>query len=82
MDAVARVTSKGQVTVPKSVREALDLEEGDSLVFHVEGKRAVVSKTLSLDELMGSVPIPPGKRGATWKRIITETRSDRAARRH
>lgn len=82
MDAMARMTSKGQVTVPKAVREALELEEGDSLVFRVEGKHAVVSKTLRLDELMGSVPIPPGKEGASWERIIAETRAERAARRH
>lgn len=82
MNVIAKLTSKGQVTVPKAVREALELTEGDSLVFQVEGKRAVVSKTLSLDELTGAVPIPPGKAGASWERIITETRADRAARRH
>ena len=29
MDAAAKVTSKGQVTVPKAVREALGIKEGD-----------------------------------------------------
>ena len=29
MDAAARVTSKGQVTVPKAVRDALGISEGD-----------------------------------------------------
>src|SRR5437867_3176964 len=44
MDARAKVTSKGQVTIPKSVREALKLHEGDELLFRVERSRALVAK--------------------------------------
>ncbi len=29
MDVSARVTSKGQITIPRSVRDALGLAEGD-----------------------------------------------------
>lgn len=36
MERKARVTSKGQVTIPKEVREALGVREGDSLLFEVE----------------------------------------------
>ena len=36
----AKITSKGQVTLPKAVRDALGLKEGDEVVFRVEGKRA------------------------------------------
>ncbi|HEY8778111.1 MAG TPA: type II toxin-antitoxin system PrlF family antitoxin, partial [Gaiellaceae bacterium] len=40
MDIAARITSKGQITIPKSVREALKLTEGDQVVFRViEGER-------------------------------------------
>ena len=42
MDVAAKVTSKGQVTVPKAVREALGIKEGDEVVFRVEGDRAVL----------------------------------------
>ena len=45
MDAAAMVTSKGQVTVPKAVREALEIKEADEVVFRVEGKRAVLERT-------------------------------------
>lgn len=37
MKRKARITSKGQVTVPKAVRQALGITEGDSLLFEVEG---------------------------------------------
>ena len=44
MDVSARVTSKGQVTIPRAVREALGLGEGDHVVFRVEGRRAARSR--------------------------------------
>ncbi len=33
----ARVMSKGQVTIPKNVREALGIETGDRVTFVVDG---------------------------------------------
>jgi AbrB family looped-hinge helix DNA binding protein len=44
MEARARVTSKGQVTVPVEVRRALGVEEGDTLVFEVAGEYATLRK--------------------------------------
>ncbi len=36
MEREARVTSKGQLTIPAGVRQALGIREGDSIVFEVE----------------------------------------------
>lgn len=36
MELKARVTSKGQLTIPKEVRRALGVREGDSLLFEVD----------------------------------------------
>ena len=33
MQTRAKITSKGQITIPRSVRRALGLQEGDNLVF-------------------------------------------------
>ncbi len=38
MDA-ARVTSKGQVTIPKAVRQRLGIREGSRVAFDVKGER-------------------------------------------
>ena len=36
MQQEAKVTSKGQVTIPKDIRRALGIEEGDSVVFEAD----------------------------------------------
>ena len=37
------LTSKGQTTVPKEVREVLDLGEGDKLTWEIRGGRVAVT---------------------------------------
>lgn len=39
--ATAKLTSKGQITIPKIVRETLDIEEGDLVVFYLDEKNNV-----------------------------------------
>jgi antitoxin PrlF len=81
MDAAAKVTSKGQVTVPKVVRDALGIKEGDEVVFRVEGNRAVLARTPDLLELAGTVTVPAAKRNFAWDDVIRRTRTARAATR-
>jgi AbrB family looped-hinge helix DNA binding protein len=81
MDAAARVTSKGQVTVPKAVRDALGIKEGDEVVFRVEGNRAVLARTPDFLDLAGSVSIPAAKRNVAWDDVLGRTRAARADRR-
>jgi antitoxin PrlF len=81
MDTRAKITSKGQVTIPKSVRDALELNEGDELLFRVERSRAVIAKTPDFLQLAGTVPVPAEKRGTEWDEVLRRTRSDRAGRR-
>jgi antitoxin PrlF len=81
MDASARITSKGQVTIPKGVRDALGLQEGDELLFRVERSRAVIAKTPRFLDLARTVPVPAGKRGTPWDEVRRQTRADRAGRR-
>lgn len=81
MDAAAKVTSKGQVTVPKAVREALRIKEGDEVVFRVEGNRAVLARTPDFLDLAGSIRVPATKRNVAWDEVLRRTRADRAATR-
>jgi AbrB family looped-hinge helix DNA binding protein len=77
MEVSATVTSKGQVTIPKRVREALGITEGDHVLFRVEGGRATLARTRDLLDMAGTVSVPAAKRGARWDEI---RRAARAAR--
>lgn len=81
MEVSARLSSKGQLTVPRAVRDALSLEEGDRLVFRVEGDHAVLARTSDLLALAGSVSVPAAKRGTPWDEVLRQTRRTRAAAR-
>lgn len=80
MDVSAKVTAKGQVTIPKEVRDALGIAEGDHIVFRVEKHRALLARTPRLLDLAGAVPVPAAKRGATWGQVVAATRKARSGR--
>jgi AbrB family looped-hinge helix DNA binding protein len=78
----ATLTSKGQLTVPKEIRERLGLRVGDRLVFELleEGSvRLEVERRRTLGELKGSLPARgryPGKeaeREAARDWVVRET---------
>lgn len=56
----ATITNKGQVTIPKPVRDKLKLRTGDRLDFIVEsdGTARMIPVTASVKELKGLVPKP------------------------
>ncbi|HZQ38635.1 MAG TPA: AbrB/MazE/SpoVT family DNA-binding domain-containing protein [Dehalococcoidia bacterium] len=39
--STATITSKGQITIPRDIREKLGLRQGDQLLFSVEDGKAV-----------------------------------------
>ena len=81
MDVSARVSSKGQLTIPRAVREALAIKEGDEVLFRVEGDRAIIARSPDLIQLAGSVSVPAAKRGTPWDEVLREARGSRAAAR-
>ncbi|PZS27333.1 MAG: AbrB family transcriptional regulator [Pseudonocardiales bacterium] len=78
MDIAAKLTTKGQITLPKSVRDALDLHPGDHVLFRVEGGHAILARTPDFLELAGTVPVPAAKRDAAWADIRHASRRSRA----
>ncbi len=56
----ATLTSKGQLTIPKAVRESLHLHTGDRVAFIVHGDSEAVLKpvTKSVDEVYGRLHSP------------------------
>lgn len=50
MDVItSKITSKGQVTVPKKIRDALELHEGDSIAYEVHDNTAIIKRVPKVD---------------------------------
>ena len=55
MESRARVTSKGQVTIPVDVRRSLGIEEGDELVFELASTYATIRRRRPTLEVMAEI---------------------------
>ena len=58
MSFAAKITSKGQITIPAKLRERLDVGPGDHLNFieDEDGGIRVVKETRTIEELRGIIP--------------------------
>ena len=76
----ATVTYKGQITLPKAVREQLGVQAGDRVSFReIEGGVIVVeADTVDLMELRGS--IKPRRRGVSVEDMDRAVRRSAASR--
>jgi AbrB family looped-hinge helix DNA binding protein len=73
MKKAATLSSKNQVTIPAEIRALLRLKAGEAVVFDVESTdsspRVTLQRHPSLEELAGSVPVPPDVAGLSWAEI-------------
>jgi AbrB family looped-hinge helix DNA binding protein len=77
MQKQARITSKGQITIPHEIRRLLGVKPGDGLVFESDGKRTEVRPVRSSTPFekyrgIGTGNIGPGRRAVV--RAIRELR--------
>ncbi len=58
----ATVAERGQITLPKQVRDALGLTKGSKLSVEIDGSRIVLRKDVgdALSKLRGRIKLPPG----------------------
>ena len=78
MEAIATVTTKGQVTIPKAIRDQCGFSEGDQLVFRTTDYGAAIIRMPDLADLAGVVEVPAEKRGVPWEEIRRQVREARA----
>lgn len=65
----ATLSPKGQLTLPKEIRDALEIEPGDTIIVTVaEGRLILTPKNVSFNELAGFLGEPP-KGSATLDEI-------------
>lgn len=50
---IATITAKGQVTIPKAIRERLGLSEGDKLEFSIDDAGRIVARPQHGDNICG-----------------------------
>jgi AbrB family looped-hinge helix DNA binding protein len=61
---VTRISSKGQVVIPKPIRESLKLREGDRLIAYARGDLIILKRLKGGRASSVSYPNP---RGRKWK---------------
>jgi antitoxin PrlF len=78
----ATITSKGQTTIPKSVRDALGLKAGDRVVFVPQPDgTALMMPTVKIEELYGALPKPRRRVSVEQMNKAIAERASRHARR-
>ncbi|SPF41516.1 Looped-hinge helix DNA binding domain, AbrB family [Candidatus Desulfosporosinus infrequens] len=71
---VSRVTSKGQITIPKAVRERLKLSEGDKVAFIEKDGNIVITKSsvIALKKFLDSMSAEAQAKGITEEEMLKE----------
>ena len=77
MEAIAKITSKGQVTIPKKMRDMLG---SDVVRFRVEGERIVLEPVRDLGGIFrkyarGRIPFEK-EREIAWEKVASEYKED------
>lgn len=81
MDVTVKVDARGQVTIPASICQALGIAQGDSLVFRVDGQRALLARVPEFLALSGTMGGMAAGRDVAWDEVRHCTRTARAAKR-
>ena len=72
----ATITSKGQVTIPKRIRDTLHLRSGDRIAFILQNQDEAVLKpvTKSVDQVFGRLHTPgrPARTPEEMNRVVAE----------
>lgn len=82
--STATLTSKGQTTIPKDIRDRLHLKPGDRLEFVLQpdGRVLMIPATVDVRDLKGILPKPKRKLSlGEIDRVIRDTAVERSTKR-
>lgn len=82
MEITAKLGPDGQLIVPKVVRDALGLAEGDDVVFRVAGRRAELARSADFLSLAEAIAVPANRANVAWDDVLRRTRTARLNDRH
>jgi antitoxin PrlF len=71
---ISRISSKGQVTIPKPIRDLLKLNEGDRVAFLEDNGKVVIAKAslIALRELQNALDTEAQAKGITEQDLLNE----------
>jgi len=75
---ITTITKKGQITIPKSIRDKLAINDNDRLSVKLVGNKAIIEKISSLLELESSIKATKDRKKLSWKEIERKTHEDQA----
>jgi AbrB family looped-hinge helix DNA binding protein len=68
------ITSKGQTTLPASIRRALHLKAGDRILYEILDDSVVIRPQPGAMEVFGSLKPPAAKAGASFEEARGKSR--------
>lgn len=76
---VSRISSKGQVTIPKTIRELLNLNEGDRVAFLEENGKIMITKAslIALNELQVALSKEAKEKSISEEELLNELKAVR-----
>ncbi len=74
------VTKKGQITIPKPIRDRLGLKEGDKVIAKFCENEVYIRKITFIFDLEGSVRVPEKVKKLGWKEIEKKAHENMAKR--
>jgi antitoxin PrlF len=71
---ISRISSKGQVTIPKPIRDLLRLNEGDRVAFLEDNGKVIITKAslIALRELQDALGTEAQEKGLTEEDLLRE----------
>lgn len=70
--SISRVTSKGQVTIPSEVRKALEIEQGDDLLFELSPDQTARLRVLKRPKLSAFYGALSAQRPFPGKEVVRQ----------
>jgi AbrB family looped-hinge helix DNA binding protein len=72
---ISVLSSKGQMTIPKEVRKALNLRPSEKVIIVVEGNQAIIKPLKgNLLDIGGSIKIPGKEKPIGFKKVREEVK--------
>jgi AbrB family looped-hinge helix DNA binding protein len=68
----ATVSSKGQITLPSSIRNMLDIKPKDKVEIVIRGQEIILKSVPSFRELRGSIPRRKGSHRKAMEQAVSQ----------